>query len=115
MFTGFSFRYNSPDLDRDTTGSSLLESLTCRTLGTSTSMPNSITWAVSIKMMSSTSTTSTKGVTLMSAIAAVPWNRRRPPPLPPLTEIATLLSEAPLGQVQEFQREVVHARAHFAD
>ena len=43
-------------------------SLTVRVLGTLTSMPDCNTGAVTMKMISSTSTTSTSGVTLMSEI-----------------------------------------------
>ena len=98
-----------------TTGISCALSLTVRTLGTSTSMPNSITCAVSMKMMSRTSTTSTNGVTLISAMAcaAAPaatgirrhWWRRPCATLP----------ETALGQVEELEREIVHAGAQFAD
>ena len=62
-----------------TTGNSFDVSLTVVVFGTSTSMPNSITCAVSMKMMSSTSTTSTKGVTLISDSAVPPRPRRRDP------------------------------------
>src|SRR5271157_5680865 len=99
-----------------TTGSSCAVSFTACTLGTSTSMPNSITWAVSMKMMSSTSTTSTNGVTLISDRLAPPPRRREPYPPPPLTDKAmALLSQTALGQVQEFQGKVVHARADLPD
>src|SRR5579862_10057157 len=83
-------------------------------LGTSTSIPDSTTCAVIMKMMSNTSTTSTNGVTLISDIAAEPWKRRRPPPPfpPPLTLMATSVSEASFGQVHELEREVVHLGAH---
>src|ERR1019366_7209056 len=99
-----------------TTGRSCALSFTACTLGTSTSMPNSITWAVSMKMMSSTSTTSTKGVTLISDRLAPPAPRREPYPPPPLTEIAmALLSETALDHVQELERKVVHARTDLPD
>src|SRR5579872_4676297 len=70
-----------------------------------------------MKMMSSTRTTSTKGVTLISARLPVPPRRLRDPkPLPPLTEIAMAsFSEAAFRQVQKLHGKVVHARAHFAD
>src|ERR1035437_2383235 len=114
MFTSLPLSVVLPSLVMVTTGISCAVSFTMRTLGTSTSMPNSITWAVSMKMMSSTSTTSTKGVTLISERLAPP--RLRDPNPPPLKEIAmALLSEGALGQVQELQRKVVHARADFAD
>src|SRR5690348_5218082 len=98
------------------TGSTLALSRTCFTLGTSTSMPNSITCAVILKMISSTSTTSTNGVTLISESAGVPWNRRRPGAPPPLTLIAMpSLPVAAFSQIQEFEREVVHARSNFLE
>src|ERR1019366_6100292 len=96
-----------------TTGRSCALSFTACTLGTSTSMPKSITWAVSMKMISSTSTTSTNGVTLISERLAPP--RLRFPDPPPLMQIAILsLSEAAFGQVENLQREIVHARADLA-
>ena len=105
----------TPSLVMVTTGISWALSLTARTFGTSTSRPNSMTCAVSMKMMSSTSTTSTNGVTLISAmrVAAAPaatgfrrhWWRRP----------SLLSAEAALGQVEELEREIVHARAQFAD
>src|SRR5208283_2279042 len=99
-----------------TTGSSCAVSFTACTSGTSTSMPNSITWAVSMKMISSTSTTSTNGVILTSDRLASPPRRREPYPPPPLTDIAmALLSETALGQVQELEGKVVHAGADLAD
>src|SRR5215470_3911087 len=103
-----------------TTGRSLTVSLVVFTAGTSTSMPDSITWAVSIKMISSTSSTSTNGVTLISDSAAPP--RRPPRPRPPLSlvEKATghsspLLLKVALGHIQELDGEVVHARADFLE
>src|ERR1039457_6439993 len=99
-----------------TTGSSWAVSFTACTLGTSTSMPNSITWAVSMKMMSSTSTTSTNGVMLISDRLAPPLRRRDPYPPPPLTDNAmALLSETAFGHVQELHGKVVHARADLPD
>jgi hypothetical protein len=69
-------------------------------------MPNSITWAVSMKMISSTSTTSTNGVTLISDRLAPPPRRRDPNPPPPLPDNAmALFSETALGQVQELERK----------
>src|SRR5579859_6859036 len=79
-------------------------------------MPESITCAVIMKMMRRTSTTSTNGVTLISESAVVPWNRRRPDVPPLLTVIAIgSLPVGALGQVKKFEREVVHAGAHFLD
>jgi hypothetical protein len=50
--------------------------LTVLVLGNSTSMPDCNTGAVIMKMISSTSTTSTKGVTLMSDSEVPTWERR---------------------------------------
>src|SRR5579872_2099002 len=106
----------SPALVIVITGSSFAVSFTAATLGTSTSMPNSMTWAVNMKMMSSTSTTSTNGVTLISARLPVPALRLRDPnPLPPLTESAMLISETALRHIQKFHREIVHAGAHLTN
>src|SRR5207248_1948077 len=98
ILTAFSLSQVVPSLVIETTGISLAFSLTGRTLGTSTSIPNSITWAVSMKMISSTSTTSTNGVTLISANVVVVARRLDPnlppPPLPPLTDNAMALLPA---------------------
>src|SRR5690349_11708854 len=59
-------------------------------------------------MISNTSDTSTKGVTLISE-SGVPPRRDRLPPL--LRVIAILLSEAPFRQVQELERKIVETRA----
>src|ERR1700688_2317032 len=112
MFTALSLSQVVPSLVMETTGISLAFSLTGRTLGTSTSMPNSITCAVSMKMISSTSTTSTKGVTLISERLEPEKEDaprlRDPNPPPPLTDSAIWLlpAERPLGHVQELQRKV---------
>ncbi len=97
-----------------TTGISCADSFTVRTFGTSTSMPNSMTWAVSMKMMSRTSTTSTNGVTLISAMAL---RLRLPRPVSAAIggEGHRLLSETAFGQIEELEREIVHARAEFAN
>ena len=58
-------------------GARLVSWLTERVCGTATSMPDCSTGAVSMKMMSSTSTTSTSGVMLISASAV--WVRVWPP------------------------------------
>src|SRR5471032_3032852 len=125
MLTALSLSHVVPSLVIETTGISLTFLSTGRTLGTSTSMPNSMTCAVSMKMISSTSTTSTKGVTLISdRVEVVPRLRDPyPPPLPPprlpppLTDnaIALLPAETALGHVQELERKVIHAGANFAD
>src|ERR1035441_9755139 len=82
MFTSSALSLMTPSLVMVTTGISWALSLMVRTLGTSTSMPNSRTCAVSMKMMSRTRTTSTNGVTLISEIAGLPrLPDRYPPPL----------------------------------
>src|SRR5450432_2069834 len=118
MFTGLSLSQVVPSLVMETTGISLAFSLTGRTLGTSTSMPNSITCAVNMKMINSTSTTSTKGVTLISESVDMPPRLRDPnPPPPPFTDnaIRSLPAERALGHVQELQRKVFHAGADFTN
>src|ERR1035441_4549915 len=101
----------SPVLSIVITGICCAVSFTYFTCGTSTSMPNSITCAVSMKMINSTSTTSTNGVTLISESMDRPLPLRDPNPPPPFTDIAIcLFSEAALRHVQELQREIVHAR-----
>src|SRR5664280_2320126 len=116
MFTSLPLSVVLPSLVMVTTGISFAVSFTMRTLGTSTSMPNSITWAVSMKMMSSTSTTSTNGVMLISDRLAPPPRRREPYPPPPLTDNAmALLSETAFGHIQELHGKVVHARAYLPD
>ena len=78
------------------------------------SSPNSMTFAVIMKMTSSTNTTSTSGTTLISDMAEGAPNRRpRCPPL--LKEKATLSAEIPLREVLKLDGEVFHARAHFFD
>src|SRR5579875_2562240 len=81
------------------------------------SRPNSITFAVIIKITSKTSTTSTRGTTLMSDIAEGPPNRRpRLPPSLPLNENATMLAaEIAFRQILELDGEVFHARTHLSD
>src|SRR5580704_3511791 len=89
-------------------------SLTVFVLGTATSMPDCSTGAVSIKITSSTSTTSTRGVMLISASAVCVW--------PPLLVKATgslpgilIRSERCFFHaVQQFARKVVHARGKVA-
>src|SRR6185295_8893323 len=102
------------------TGSSSLVSLTSLTSGTLISTPNSMTCAVSMKMISRTSTTSTRGTMLISESVPLPVPKRRwPSPLrdalPLLTEKAIwilLALEHALGCVQELERKIFHARAH---
>src|ERR1035441_4888877 len=111
LFTFAPLSVESPVLSIVITGICCAVSFTYFTFGTSTSMPNSITCAVSMKMINSTSTTSTNGVTLISESMDPPRPLRDPNPPPPFTDIAIcLFSEAALRQVQELQREIVHAR-----
>src|ERR1700722_3636576 len=115
MLVAFSLTNVVPSFWIETTGRSFAVSRTCCVLGTSTGRPYSITWAVSMKMMSSTSTTSTNGVTLISARGAPPRPPRRDREPPPLTENAMLFSETAFGHVEELECEIVHARADVTD
>src|SRR5262249_36113931 len=76
------------------------------TFGRSTETPCCRMGAVTMKMMSSTSMTSTSGVTLMSEIES-------PPPGPPKAML--LLQEVPLRDVQELGAERVHLRRQHAN
>src|SRR5581483_3512513 len=90
-------------------------------LGTSISMPNSITCAVSMKMISNTRTTSTRGTILISeSVPFEPPKRRRPIPesLPSenaIPYILTLALQISLRQVQELEREIFHPGSHLFD
>ena len=100
------------------TSRSSVISLTVRVWGTLTSIPDCSIGAVTMKMMSSTRTTSTRGVMLMSASAVC---------VRPLAEVKAisaaprwlgsvgLPSALPLHQIQHLQREVVVARGHFTN
>src|SRR4051794_37329396 len=80
--------------------------------GRSTFTPLWMSGAVTMKMMSSTSITSTSGVTLMSVIAL------RPDPVsPPEKAIASgrLLEDVALDDVEEIGREVAHLVLEHAD
>src|ERR1700735_5423028 len=89
-------------------------SFTLRVFGTETSMPDCSTGAVTMKMIRSTSTTSTSGVMLISASEVRVW--------PELAVKATrglplhrFLFGADLFQaIQQFAGEVVHAGAELA-
>src|SRR5258707_1372191 len=116
MLTGLSFRYRSPSFVMLTTGSSCAVSCVFFTFGTSTSSPNSMTCAVSIKMISSTSTTSTKGTMLISAMVGKPRDRRPPLKDPPLIDIAmALILEGPFREIQKLQHEILHAGGELPD
>src|SRR4029079_4169832 len=70
-----------------------------------------------MKMMSSTSMTSTSGTTLISAsevaTRALRPRRWRPPPDPPAGCTFGILGEVPLRDVQELEGEIVHLRGEF--
>src|SRR4051795_9114882 len=106
-FTGSLPRNTRCCLSMEMTRRSCVISFTVFVFGTLTSMPDCNMGAVTMKMMSSTKTTSTKGVTLMSDMARLP---RCPPPV--ITPIAI---SAALHGVEQFEREIVHARAELAD
>src|SRR5436309_11297588 len=86
-------------------------------LGRFTSMPRYIMGAVSMKMSKSTRTTSTSGMTLISARAL----RVRPAPSPPASVLIAILErlrradQPALDQVRQLEREVVHLRGPVAD
>src|SRR3982074_2079751 len=97
-----------------TTGISSAVSLTCFTFGTSISSPNSITCAVSMKMINSTRTTSTSGTTFISErVLCDPRNRLRPLFPPPSEKAIFLILELLFRQVQKLEREVLHTGAEF--
>src|ERR1700730_6323178 len=97
------------------TGSSCTFSFTGLTFGTSISRPNSITCAVSMKMMSSTRTTSTSGTMLISASEVVPRNRPRLIPPDEVPNEKAMLLHASFGEIQELEHEVLHARCKLLD
>src|SRR6266478_1721133 len=76
-------------------------------------MPRWIIGAVTMKMMSSTSMTSTIGTTLISASELATRRPRPRRPAPPTETCCTLgmarLCEIPFRDVEEFHREIVHA------
>src|SRR6202167_171957 len=91
-------------------------SFTLRVFGTDTSMPDCSTGAVTMKMMSRTRTTSTSGVMLISASEVRVW-----PELAvkatcglPLHRVLFGLRADLFQAVEQFAREVVHARAKLA-
>src|SRR5512145_1349606 len=84
--------------------------------GRFTSMPRYIIGAVSMKISSSTSTTSTRGMMLISAIG-VP-SRRSPSCAPGLNAIfgrARQLAQRAAEDVEEVQHEAVHLGGPVAD
>ena len=78
--------------------------------GRFTSMPRYIMGAVSMKMRSSTRTTSTRGMTLISASVL-----RVPAPFAPASALIAILEglrapyEPALDQVGQFEREIFHS------
>src|SRR5271154_5118683 len=91
-------------------------SFTLRVFGTETSMPDCSTGAVTMKMTSSTSTTSTSGVILISASEVLVW-----PELAvkatcglPLHRILLGLLADLFEAVEQFAGEVVHAGGKLA-
>src|SRR3984885_15960632 len=91
-------------------------SFTLRVFGTETSMPDCSTGAVTMKMISNTRTTSTSGVILISASEVRVW-----PELAvkatcglPLHWVWLSLQAYFFQAVEQFAREVVHARAKLA-
>src|ERR1700685_78978 len=104
------------DLSMLMTRRSSVISLTVRVWGTLTSIPDCSTGAVTMKMMSSTRTTSTSGVILISASEVRVW-----PELAvkatrglPLHWVWLSLQAYFFQAVEQFAREVVHARAKLA-
>src|SRR6185437_11680419 len=109
------------------TSCSCVASRTVRVFGTATSMPDCRTGAVSMKMTSSTRTTSTSGVMLMSAMDDLV----RPPEsvnaTAGLPQRLSLLAAIALQRillwpqrdlfhaVQQFAGEIIHARAELAN
>src|SRR6267142_1934940 len=86
------------------------------TFGTSTSRPNSITCAVSMKMISSTSTTSTNGTTLISDSELTPRKRPRFPPADELVvENAMSALETSFHEIQKLEDEIFHTGTEFLD
>src|SRR6202050_1649019 len=91
-------------------------SFTLRVFGTETSMPDCSTGAVTMKMMSKTRTTSTSGVMLISASEVRVW-----PELAvkatcglPFHRVLVGLQVNFLETVEQFARELVHARSKIA-
>src|SRR5580658_10212231 len=91
-------------------------SFTLRVFGTETSMPDCSTGAVTMKIISSTRTTSTSGVILISASEVRVW-----PELAvkatcglPLHRVLFGLRADFFQAVEQFAREVVHARSKLA-
>src|SRR5579859_2093212 len=89
-------------------------SFTLRVFGTDTSMPDCSTGAVTIKMMSSTSTTSTNGVMLISASEVRVWPLLAVKATRGLPLHRVLFGADFFQAVQQFAREVIHAGTELA-
>src|SRR6202021_254075 len=89
-------------------------SLTLRVFGTETSMPDCRTGAVTMKMIRSTSTTSTSGVMLISASEVRVWPLLAVKATRGLPLHRFLFGGDLFQAVQQFAREVVHARPELA-
>src|SRR5512146_1451613 len=92
-------------------------SFTVRVFGTFTSMPDCNIGAVTMKMISSTSTTSTSGVTLMSAseLCVFPLLPVKAITISVVTRAGLRACRTALDQVHHLQREVVHSRPKLPD
>src|SRR5271167_699107 len=114
MLTGSLPRKTRCCLSMLMTSRSSVISLTLRVFGTETSIPDCSTGAVTMKMINSTSTTSTSGVMLISASEVRVW--------PLLAVKATcglplhrfLFGGDFFQAIEQFAREVVHAGAKLA-
>src|ERR1700743_898975 len=93
-----------------------VSALTVLVLGTATSMPDWSTGAVSMKMTSSTSTTSTSGVMLISAsdVCVCPVLLVKATCGLPLDWLLARLERDFFHAVEQLAREVVHARRKVA-
>src|ERR1700728_3058224 len=91
-------------------------SLTLRVFGTDTSIPDCSTGAVTMKMISSTRATSTSGVILISAseVRVCPELAVKATCGLPLHRVWLGLRADLFQAVEQFAREVVHARAKLA-
>src|ERR1700685_2468932 len=104
------------DLSMLITRRSSVISLTVRVCGTFTSIPDCSTGAVTMKMMSRTRTTSTSGVMLISAseVRVCPELAVKATCGLPLHRVLFSLRADLFQAVEQFAREVVHARAKLA-
>src|ERR1700723_579209 len=89
-------------------------SFTLRVFGTETSMPDCSTGAVTMKMISSTRTTSTSGVMLISASEVRVWPELAVKATRGLPLQRSLLGGNLFQAVEQFAGEVVHAGGKLA-